>query len=76
MATAEDKRRQGVGSAMLRAVLDYIEIHGGGRLWCSARTSARSFYERRGFVSRGDVWDEPNLGPHVFMELRGTPGRC
>jgi GNAT superfamily N-acetyltransferase len=70
MATAEGKRRQGIGAAVLSAVLEYIEASGGGLVWCSARTSARSFYERAGFVSRGDVWDEANLGPHVMMELR------
>jgi len=68
MATAEDKRRQGVGAALLRAVVDYVELHGGSLLWCSARTPARSFYEGAGFVSRGDVWDEPDIGPHVMME--------
>ncbi len=74
MATAEDKRRRGIGAEMLAAVLEHVERHGGGLLWCSARTSARSFYERAGFVSRGDVWDEPDLGPHVMMELRGARG--
>ena len=70
MATAEDKRGQGIGTAVLRAVLAYVARHGGGLLWCNARVSARSFYERAGFVSRGDVWDEPDLGPHVKMELQ------
>jgi GNAT superfamily N-acetyltransferase len=69
MATAEGKRREGVGAALLNAVLEYVKLDGGGRLWCSARTSARSFYERAGFVSRGDIWDEPRLGPHVMMEM-------
>ena len=68
MATAEGKRRQGIGAELLSAVLEYVTLHGGGVLWCSARTSARSFYERAGFVTRGDVWDDPNLGPHVMME--------
>jgi predicted GNAT family N-acyltransferase len=69
MATAEGKRREGVGAALLNAVLEHVKLHSGGLLWCSARTSARSFYERAGFVSRGDIWDEPRLGPHVMMEL-------
>jgi len=68
MATAEDKRGQGIGAAVLSAVLECVEARGGGRLWCSARTSARSFYERAGFLSRGEVWDEPKLGPHIMME--------
>jgi GNAT superfamily N-acetyltransferase len=68
MATDEAKRRQGIGADLLRTVLDYVELQGGRRLWCGARTPARSFYERAGFVSRGDVWDEPHVGPHVMME--------
>jgi predicted GNAT family N-acyltransferase len=51
-------------------VLVYVARQGGGLLWCNARISARSFYERAGFVTRGDVWDDPNLGPHVKMELQ------
>ena len=70
MATAEDKRGQGIGTAVLRAVLAYVARQGGGLLWCNARISARSFYERAGFVTRGDVWDDPDLGPHVKMELQ------
>jgi len=68
MATAEDKRGRGIGAAVLSAVIEHVAARGGGRLWCSARTSARSFYERAGFVSRGDMWDEPKLGPHIMME--------
>jgi GNAT superfamily N-acetyltransferase len=69
MATAEDRRREGVGAAVLAAVLDYVKANGGGLVWCSARTPARAFYERAGFLSRGDVWDEPELGPHILMQL-------
>jgi len=74
MATAEDRRGQGIGTAVLRAVVAYVAQHGGGLLWCNARIAARSFYERAGFVSRGDVWDDPDLGPHVKMELQVARG--
>jgi hypothetical protein len=28
-----------------------------------------SFYERAGFVTRGEGWVDPIIGPHVAMEL-------
>jgi predicted GNAT family N-acyltransferase len=68
MATAEDRRGEGIGAAVLDAALEHVKANGGGLVWCSARTPARAFYERAGFVRRGDVWDEPQLGPHVLMQ--------
>jgi predicted GNAT family N-acyltransferase len=70
MATAEDRRGEGIGAAVLGAVLEHVEAKGGGLVWCSARTPACSFYERSGFLRRGEVWDEPQLGPHILMELQ------
>jgi predicted GNAT family N-acyltransferase len=69
MATAAGRRGEGIGAAVLDAVLAHVEAEGGGVVWCSARTPASSFYERAGFVRRGDVWEEPELGPHVLMQL-------
>ena len=47
---------------------------GGELVWCNARTPARRFYERAGFVAHGDEWDEPEIGPHVAMS-RGSCAR-
>ncbi len=69
MATAEDRRHQGVGTAILEAVVEHVRGHGGGLLWCNARTPAVPFYERSGFVTVGDVWEEPVIGPHIAMRL-------
>jgi GNAT superfamily N-acetyltransferase len=68
MATAEDRRGEGIGAAVLDAVLEHVAAHGGRTVWCTARTPARAFYERAGFRSRGGVWDEPDLGPHILMQ--------
>lgn len=70
MATEPDARGAGVGSAVLGALLDHARQHGGGGVWLNARTPARSFYERHGFSVQGEVWDEPEIGPHVLM-IRG-----
>ena len=73
MATTESRRRRGVGTALVQAVIDHVGSHGGGLLWCNARTPAVPFYERAGFVTRGEPWVDPVIGPHVAMEVRVDP---
>lgn len=69
MATSEAHRNGGVGAAVLAAVIDHVGRHGGGLLWCNARTPAVVFYERAGFFTRGDAWVDPDIGPHIAMEM-------
>jgi predicted GNAT family N-acyltransferase len=49
MATADDRRGQGVGAAMLRDAQRRVVDLGGNLLWCNARLSAAGFYEGCGF---------------------------
>ena len=67
MATDERYRGRGAGSALVTAALAYLAGCGGEVLWCNARLSTVGFYRRAGFVTTGDPWDEPALGPHVAM---------
>jgi len=67
MATRPDLRGGGVGTAVLGALLDHVADHGGGVLWCNARTSAVAFYERAAFRQFGDVWVDVRIGPHALM---------
>ena len=69
MATAEGWRGYGVGTAVLGAVVDHVRSEGGGLLWCNARIPAVPFYERAGLETRGDVWQEPLIGPHIAMAM-------
>ncbi len=69
MATEPGRRGTGVGAAVLGALLAHARGHGGGAVWLNARTPARAFYERHGFTVQGEVWDEPDIGPHVRMIL-------
>jgi carboxymethylenebutenolidase len=39
------------------------------RVWCNARTPARTLYERAGFVVASEEFEPPNIGPHYRMEL-------
>jgi GNAT superfamily N-acetyltransferase len=67
MATAPGWRRQGVGSALLAAVMRHVASNGGGLLWCNARLGGVGFYERHGLHAIGEPWEEPVIGPHVAM---------
>jgi GNAT superfamily N-acetyltransferase len=67
MATREDARNLGIGSAVLSRAVQHVAEHGGGLLWCNARVPAVNLYRRAGFVEHGEVWEEPDIGPHVVM---------
>jgi GNAT superfamily N-acetyltransferase len=67
MATAEPRRGEGLGGLVLDAVVDHVTGEGGGLLWCSARVPAQEFYKRAGFEVLGEMFEEPEIGPHVLM---------
>jgi len=67
MATRADARGAGVGQAVLEALVLHVATHGGRLVWCNARVAARRLYERAGLVAVGNVWMEPDIGPHVVM---------
>lgn len=67
MATEPALQRQGVGRALMTGLLDFVARSGGGALWCNARLHAVGFYEGFGFVVTGEVFEEPEIGPHVRM---------
>jgi ribosomal protein S18 acetylase RimI-like enzyme len=75
MATEPECRSQGIGAAVLAALLDHVADHGGGVVWCSARAPAVDFYRRAGFLTRGEMFEEPFIGPHVHM-LRAVNKRA
>ena len=72
MATAAHARGRGAGTKVLQALVQHAIDNGATRLWCNARTPARSLYERAGFVATSDEFETPRIGPHYRMELR-TP---
>jgi GNAT superfamily N-acetyltransferase len=67
MAVDPDRRGTGVGAALIERLRDFVQRSGGGLIWCNARVSAVGFYERQGFVSIGEIWEEPHTGPHIRM---------
>ncbi|QNN22746.1 GNAT family N-acetyltransferase [Planctomycetales bacterium ZRK34] len=68
MASAPDRRGQGLGAALL----DFTEQHVITRtpirlLWCNARTSATGFYQHHGWRIISDQFEIPTVGPHFRM---------
>jgi ribosomal protein S18 acetylase RimI-like enzyme len=71
MATAPAARGRGAGAAVLDALIAHAVANGATRVWCNARTPAKSLYERAGFRAVSDEFEIPEIGPHFVME-RGT----
>jgi predicted GNAT family N-acyltransferase len=68
MATDPDRGRgTGAGGALLLACVAHAQAAGAARIWCNARTPARGFYERYGFVAEGEEFPLPDIGPHHLM---------
>jgi GNAT superfamily N-acetyltransferase len=69
MATEPGVRRTGCGSKLVAGCVDHAKRNGATRMWCTARESAKGFYDALGFATLGDVFDIPDVGPHYVMEL-------
>jgi len=69
MAVRRQARGAGVGSALLRALMDEARRRGHAEAVLSAQTHAIAFYERHGYrVSGGEYMDA--VIPHVDMACR------
>lgn len=58
---------RGLGTALLRHVLAVASAQGAHAIWCDARQSAVSFYQRFGFAPEGAVFYK---GPIAYQRLR------
>ncbi len=66
MAVLKQARGRGVGSALLRRLIDAARLRGDRQLVLSAQTHAIAFYARFGFVAEGEVYDDAGI-PHQRM---------
>ena len=66
MATAADRRGQGIGRAVLSGAQEYVAGAGGRSMWCHARETAVGFYAANGWHAEGDLFVENEL-PHRAM---------
>ncbi|MFO0010032.1 MAG: GNAT family N-acetyltransferase [Betaproteobacteria bacterium] len=68
MAVLRSARGQGVGTALLRALLQAARARGDREVVLSAQTHAMPFYEKAGFIAEGDDYDDAGI-PHRQMRL-------
>ncbi len=73
MATAPERRGQGIGGLVLEASMAYVRDQLATLLWCTARVSAARFYRRHGFRTHGTQFADGRGVPHLQMYLE-LPG--
>ncbi|MDQ2915963.1 MAG: GNAT family N-acetyltransferase [Pseudomonadota bacterium] len=61
-------RRRGVGTALLRGLVEEARQRGNAGVIVNAQVAALPFYARHGFVATGDVFEEAGIR-HRVMEL-------
>lgn len=75
MATADGRRGQGIGTAVLATALDELRDRAATVVWCEARVSAVDFYAAHRFVIDSDVYLHSETGiPHRLMYRDLVPG--
>lgn len=68
MAVATEFRRLGVGSAIIKNLLDHATARNASICWLNARSSAMEFYRQQGFVVLGRVETDLQV-PHFKMKI-------
>lgn len=66
MAVKRSLRGSGIGDGLLRVLTDCAARRGHAELVLHAQRSAQGFYERAGFLARGEAFDEVDI-PHIEM---------
>ncbi len=68
LATLSSFQGKGYGSMLLNYIIEYVRLERGIQLWCNARASAITFYEKFGFSQQGEFFFEHGID-FVIMKL-------
>jgi predicted GNAT family N-acyltransferase len=71
MAVLPEFRNKGVGSALLKALLNIAKQQGVNEVFLHAQTRAVAFYQKHGFTITSDEFMDAGI-PHVTMRLHIT----
>ena len=69
MAVSPQLQSRGIGNLLLKECVSFAAIMAADIIWCNARTSALSFYEKQGFLPQGEEFDIPGVGAHIRYVL-------
>jgi len=67
-ATLVGSQGKGYGTALLRYLVNEARVYPIRRLWCNARTSKSSYYERAGFYKTNKTFEKDGMD-YVMMEM-------
>lgn len=59
----------GFGRTLMKLCFEHAQRHGGRLAWCTARETARGFYEALGFASSSPPFKLPSRGDLLFYEM-------
>ncbi|SDG66997.1 GNAT family N-acetyltransferase [Paraburkholderia phenazinium] len=69
VAVESEWRGHGLGRLLVNMCLDHVQKEGGQLAWCTARESARTFYESLEFVASAPPFTLPSRGDARFYEM-------
>lgn len=62
-------QRYGFGRMLIKLCFEHAQREGGRLVWCTARETARGFYEALGFASASPPFTLPSRGGVLFYEM-------
>ncbi len=68
LAVKKNERGKGIGKEICRFIIDHCRQRGYKRIWLNSQLHAVGFYEKLGFVPRGETFFEAGI-EHIEMEL-------
>jgi len=75
VATVKTHRGQGLATGVMEALIEACVQMGGNRQILNAQIASRGFYEKLGFTTYGDEFQEAGI-PHIAMEHFGSIKSC
>jgi predicted GNAT family N-acyltransferase len=69
MAVAPDRQGEGIGACLIAFAEDWARTNGAREIEMHARITATAFYERAGYVTEGEPFEEVTI-PHITMRKR------
>jgi len=69
MAVRRDVRGQGIGAAILAALMRAAQARGQSKVMLNAQIQAQAFYARFGFVCEGEEFEDAGIA-HIHMRCR------
>jgi predicted GNAT family N-acyltransferase len=73
MAVRREARGAGIGSKLLRALMQQAQQRGDSAVVLHAQLSAVGFYQRHGYTPEGDVFMDAGI-EHIAMRHTFSPG--